>query len=256
MIELIKAKQDNVLTKEVIRTRQLEHSMLRFTRIFQEGKGLYQRDEGSTEYSSVMSEGKERISNFSFINKICFCLAYGDVNIEHMGPKYGPMTGQEMVYIVLKGRILKNDLKIEVKESLTGWEYSVENFTKNGNVIYFLMPAFPYSMQFETAKASIIVYYKGDELHESPYLYKGSLDRKYLLVRNSHFFHMFFFLFFAEELEALRISNQATTATASVTSNTFDLFGFLSATNAHANPSSKKKSSAKTPKRLGDKLKK
>lgn len=58
MIELIKAKQDNVLTKEVIRTRQLEHSMLRFTRIFQLGKGNFQRDEGSTEYSSAMSEGK------------------------------------------------------------------------------------------------------------------------------------------------------------------------------------------------------
>lgn len=72
MIELIKAKQDNVLTKEVIRTRQLEHSMLRFTRIFQLGKGNFQRDEGSTEYSSVMSEGKGKASNFSLINKIYF----------------------------------------------------------------------------------------------------------------------------------------------------------------------------------------
>ena len=99
-----------------------------------------------------------------------------------MGPKYGPMSGQEMVYIVLKGRILKQDLKFKIKENTTGWEYLVENFTKNGNVIYFLMPAFPYSTQLETVKASIIIYYKGDELHESPYLYKGSLDRKYFLV--------------------------------------------------------------------------
>lgn len=63
MIELIKARQDNILTKDVIRSRQLEHSMLRFTRIFQLGKGNFQRDEGSTEYSSVMSEGKEKTIN-------------------------------------------------------------------------------------------------------------------------------------------------------------------------------------------------
>lgn len=58
MIQLIKARQDSILTKDFIRNRQLEHSMLRFTRIFQAGKGQFQRDEGSTEYSCVMSEGK------------------------------------------------------------------------------------------------------------------------------------------------------------------------------------------------------
>jgi hypothetical protein len=107
-----------------------------------------------------------------------YCLAYGDVDIEHMGPRYGPMSGQEMVYVVLKGRVLKNDLKIEITESLTGWSYSVENFTKNGNVVYFLMPAFPYP-QFDTMKANIIIYYKGEELSQTTYLYKGSLDRKF-----------------------------------------------------------------------------
>jgi len=95
-----------------------------------------------------------------------------------MGPQYGPMSGQEMVYMVLKGRILKNDLKIEIVENISGWSYSVENFTKNGNVVYFLMPAFPYP-QCDTIKANMIVYYKGDELSQVPYLYKGSLDRMY-----------------------------------------------------------------------------
>jgi hypothetical protein len=95
-----------------------------------------------------------------------------------MGPRYGPMSGQEMLYIVLKGRILKNDLKIEIIENLTGWSYSVENFTKNGNVVYFLMPAFPFP-QCDSIKANIIIYYKGEELSQAPYLYKGSLDRMY-----------------------------------------------------------------------------
>ena len=58
MLELIKSKQDEVITKELIKARQLDHSMLRFTRIFQLGKGDYQRDEGSVEYSTIMMEGK------------------------------------------------------------------------------------------------------------------------------------------------------------------------------------------------------
>lgn len=184
MIELIKARQDNTLTKDVIRSRQLEHSMLRFTRIFQLGKGNFQRDEGSTEYSSVMSEGKEKTINIPLNQSIFFSLAYGDVDVEHMGPQYGPMSGQEMVYAVLKGRILKNELKIQVKESLFGWEHTVENFTKNVNVIYFLMPAFPYATQCESIKATIIIYYKDEVFYELPYLYKGSLDREYLLEDN------------------------------------------------------------------------
>ncbi len=65
MMELIKSKQDDVITKELIRTRQLEHSMLRFTRIFQVGKGNFQRDDGSAEYSSVMSEGMTK-TNFLY----------------------------------------------------------------------------------------------------------------------------------------------------------------------------------------------
>jgi hypothetical protein len=109
-----------------------------------------------------------------------------------MGPRYGPMSGQEMVYIVLKGRILKNDLKIQITEDSTGWNYSVENFTKNGNVVYFLMPAFPYP-QIETIKANIIIDYKGEELSQSPYLYKGSLDRMYLDFSFIYFFKLFYF---------------------------------------------------------------
>ncbi len=57
MIQLIKSKQDDVITKDLIRTRQLEHSMLRFTRIFQVRKTEFLRDEGSEVYSTVMSEG-------------------------------------------------------------------------------------------------------------------------------------------------------------------------------------------------------
>ncbi|CAF1023277.1 unnamed protein product [Adineta steineri] len=158
MVELIKGKQSDVITKEVIRSRQLDQSMLRIARIFRVGKDELQRDEGSVVHSNVMTE------------------AYGDVEIEHMGPRYGPMGGLEMVYIVLKGQVLKNEIKIEINEPYFNWNYSVENFTKNGKVIYFEMPPFPHP-GYETVKANIIILYKGEELFQSPYLYKGSLDQ-------------------------------------------------------------------------------
>ena len=96
-----------------------------------------------------------------------------------MGPRYGPMSGQEMVYVVTKGRILKTDLKIEITENFTGWRHSIDSFTRNGNVVFFVMPPFPYAGPCESVKANIIICYKGEELFQSPYLYKGSLDRMY-----------------------------------------------------------------------------
>ncbi|CAF3494726.1 unnamed protein product [Rotaria sp. Silwood1] len=210
MIEMIKSKQDHIITKELIRTRQLEQSMFRFTRIFQVGKGEFQRDEGSTEYSSIMTE------------------AYGDVEIEHMGPRYGPMCGQEMVYVVLKGRILKNDLKIEIVENLTSWHYSVENFTKNGNIVYFLMPAFPCS-QFDTMKANIIIYYKGEELHQISYLYKGSLD---------------------QELAELSLNDSGATTVSASISKRFDPFDLITATGVCPTVSPRRTSTLKRTKGL------
>lgn len=59
MIEFIKSKQDDVITKELIKNRQLDQSMLRFTRIYQTDKDTFQRDDGSTQFSCVMSEGKK-----------------------------------------------------------------------------------------------------------------------------------------------------------------------------------------------------
>ena len=58
MIEYIKCKQNDEITKDLIRTRQLDQSMLRFTRYYQTDNNLYQKDEDSVEYSSIMIEGK------------------------------------------------------------------------------------------------------------------------------------------------------------------------------------------------------
>lgn len=105
-------------------------------------------------------------------------LAYGEIEIEHIGPRYGPMCGNEMVYAILKGRILKNDITIHVDEENNNWNHQIENFTKSGNVIYFLMPAFPFQ-RCERTTAYISVNYKGTPIDRYPYLYNRSLDRKF-----------------------------------------------------------------------------
>ena len=158
MIEYIKGKQEGDITKDLIRTRQLEQSMLRFTRIFQADKNTYQRDENSVEYSSLMTE------------------AYGDVSVEHMGPRFGPIAGNETVYAVVKGRAAKDDITVIVSEGTTGWRQQVP-ITKNGTLVYFRTPTFPYS-QYNRAATNITMYYKGEELYQFAYLYSGSLDRK------------------------------------------------------------------------------
>ena len=58
MVELIKSKQDNVITKGLIRSRQLDQSMLRFTRYYRDQDGVYQQDIDSQEYSCIMTESK------------------------------------------------------------------------------------------------------------------------------------------------------------------------------------------------------
>lgn len=60
MIELIKSKQDGIITKDLIKTKQLDQSMLRFTRIYYDENGKCQRDVESQEYSLIMSESKKQ----------------------------------------------------------------------------------------------------------------------------------------------------------------------------------------------------
>lgn len=104
-------------------------------------------------------------------------VGYGDIEVEHMGPRMGPMAGDEMIYGVLKGRVLKNDITIEISEETSGWQFRTTNFTKNGNVIYFKMPAFP-KPEMVSAVANITIFCRGEELFRMPFIYKASIDRK------------------------------------------------------------------------------
>lgn len=212
-IEYIKSKQDHTITKDLIKTRELDQSMLRFKRFYLSEKNVFEPDETSTEYSCLMTE------------------AYGDVSVEHMGPTYGPMMGNERVYTLLKGRILKDDITVFVKENTTGWCQQLP-FTKNGNLVFFSMPGFPYS-QNDSALVHITIYFKGEELYQSSYLYKNSLD---------------------EALAELHLNDSMGTVDDPPISDTFDAFEFFSATGAcPMSTSSRKSSTARRPKRLNKK---
>ncbi|CAF3911566.1 unnamed protein product [Rotaria sordida] len=160
MIELIKSKQDNIITKELIRSRKLYQSMLRFTRIYRDEYGKFQRDEIGQEYSSIMTEH------------------YGDVSVEHMGPKYGSINKESMIFVVLKGRFVKNDISIMICEQTTQWSDEIKKFILNGNLIYFNIPYFPYQC-INNIKANVIIYYKNQKIHESTYLYMHLSDEQF-----------------------------------------------------------------------------
>lgn len=67
MIELIKSKQDDVITKKLIRLRRLDQSMLRFTRIYRDQYGQFHRDIDGQEYSCIMTESKKEEFHWKFI---------------------------------------------------------------------------------------------------------------------------------------------------------------------------------------------
>ncbi|UJR28743.1 hypothetical protein I4U23_009970 [Adineta vaga] len=161
MIEFIKSKQDHVITKKLISLRNLHQSMLCFTRIYRDINGHYQRDFGSEAYSCIMTEN------------------YGDISIEHMGPRYGPMDGQEMVFIVFKGRITKEDISVTIFENETNWHEEIKHFSLNGNVIYFPMLPCPNSER-TNVQVMLRIYYKKEKIHESKYMYMSLLKQNLL----------------------------------------------------------------------------
>ncbi|CAF2409681.1 unnamed protein product [Rotaria sp. Silwood2] len=160
LIEYIKRKQDDEITKQLIKNRQFYQSMLRFTRFYLTTDGTYQSDEASTEYSSIMTEH------------------YGDFMIEDIFPLYGPMCGNEKVCIELKGPITRNaitDLTITIVCNNINWFYQVQNIKKNGSSLTFLMPPFP-SKNIIRAKVNIIIEYKQEIIQQSDYIYTKTLD--------------------------------------------------------------------------------
>ncbi|CAF4314210.1 unnamed protein product [Rotaria socialis] len=158
MMELIKSKQDDIITKKVIRSQKLDQSLLRFTRIYRDQHGEYQRDKNSEVFSCTMQE------------------SYGDVSVENMSPQYGPMCGQTMVFIVFKGRITKDNLSFIICEPTTDSSEKIKKFTLNGTIVYFPMPSAPFP-SMNNIKVSIQIYFKNERIRELDYVYMNFSDQ-------------------------------------------------------------------------------
>ena len=185
MVELIKCKQDDTITKKLINQRQLDQSMLRFARIYTDKNGEYHRDKESVAYSSVMKESKTHQLDGQISVLSLLFVGYGEVAVEHMGPRYGVMHEKEMTFVLLKGRVMKDALKIVLTEQTTRRSITIDNFTLNGTVAYFLMPACTYS-QNDRVTVDICVYYRKELLQKAPYTYLNMSDRKCLIRKGMY----------------------------------------------------------------------
>lgn len=112
-----------------------------------------------------------------------------------MGPRFGPMVGQEMIFIVIKGRFIKKEISITITEPTTNWNADIDQFSTNGGLIYFPMPNFPHP-QSNRVNATIHISFKQDKIYEASYLYTNLLDRMYTI----HYFidQSFSFVIFQE----------------------------------------------------------
>ncbi|CAF1514836.1 unnamed protein product [Rotaria sp. Silwood1] len=127
MMELIKSKQNDDITKELITSKKLDQSMLRFTRIYRDESGKFQRDQMGQAYSCIMKEH------------------YGDVGVEFISATFGSMCSPSIITIVLTGPIKNDDektLSIKISKQTNDWSVEIEQFILNGKVIHFKMPFF------------------------------------------------------------------------------------------------------------------
>lgn len=158
-IELIKSKQDETITKKLIRRRKLEQSILRFTRIFQNKQGILQRDPSSVQYSCTMIE------------------SYGDVSVEFINPKFSPMCGNESMFISLKGRFVKDDIQVFIRTEIPNWQVHIDKLSVSGNIVYFTIPSFVLP-QVGRINACVQVHFKQQIIHQSTFLYTNLLDQE------------------------------------------------------------------------------
>jgi hypothetical protein len=105
------------------------------------------------------------------------------------------MSREEMVFIVLKGRIVKDDLSVIISEQTVGWFQEIKNFMINGTFIYFPMPIFPYK-RANRVNATINIYFQKRKIHESTYLYTNLLDRMYIYLLLSNLLSLIIFFYF------------------------------------------------------------
>jgi hypothetical protein len=179
--------------------------MLRFTRTYFDKDGVYHRDEASTAYSCQMIESKKTNFHIRPFIEFLYSLEYCDVTVTHINPKHGPLGGHQQLNMVVTGLKAqdRNILSFEIVEKTYGWTYSIKEFDVVGNSIFFKMPAFPYSST-DNILTSILVYYDGEAIHESPFVYIPMLDRMYILFAFFSDYTPILFLFMSSNSKAIQ----------------------------------------------------
>jgi len=85
----------------------------------------------------------------------------------------------DVVFTGLKAKD-KEKLSFRILEETTGWIYDIRDFNSIGSTIYFSMPVFRFP-RTDNVKTNVIVYYEGQEIYKSPYVYVVGLDCMYSL---------------------------------------------------------------------------
>lgn len=96
------------------------------------------------------------------------------------------MGGNQQLNVVFTGLKAQNRKRLffEIIEHTTKWNFKITTFYFVGNTIYFPMPAFPYPSKNDIL-TSVLVYYEGEAIDESPFVYSAPLDGIYILFSSS-----------------------------------------------------------------------
>jgi hypothetical protein len=92
------------------------------------------------------------------------------------------MGGNQLLTVVFTGFKVQDRKKLsfEIFEQNTGWKFKIAKLKFVGNTISFSMPGFP-NISKDNTMTSVIVYYQGEAIYESPFLYVPGLDSMYIL---------------------------------------------------------------------------
>lgn len=87
------------------------------------------------------------------------------------------MAGEELMFISLKGRFVKDDISVSISTEVDNCQIHIKKTSINGNILYFTIPACT-NPRLDRVNANVEVFYKQQLIRQATFLYTSSLDRK------------------------------------------------------------------------------
>ena len=106
-------------------------------------------------------------------------LDYGDVSVEHIGPKYGSNNGHEKVFIVFKGRVIKENISLKIVEPISRVYHPISEFSLNANIICFTIPLIETVAMQPITTIEIHLFYDQELLAQSIFTFVDLIKGKY-----------------------------------------------------------------------------